>query len=230
MSQFKKVNNSDPGDSTHFGGNDLDELMGILNGENTSSKPIIFKRWIKVGSNQLLLLDPDENHYVMFQVAEQTYDRHINIQDLGATDKTMAFLESTQTWASQTMPTDTNSIKDSNTNNAGDLLSNNGSKFVRKARGSALQVLRMNSDGSDNEWVSLNDERVGKAVASGDGNTTQFNILHGLGGTPTYAFVDCASHSIARTFAVDATDIYVYFDSAPDSGTDNVIIYWRVIA
>lgn len=77
---------------------------------------------------------------------------------------------------------------------------------------------------------TLDSERVGKSVASGDGSTTVFNIAHGLGSNPTYAFVDCSSHAIGRTFTTDATNIVVTFASAPPTGTNNVIIYWRVVA
>lgn len=79
-------------------------------------------------------------------------------------------------------------------------------------------------------WKSLDSERTGKATASGNGSTTQFTIAHGLGATPSYVFIDCSSHSINRTFTVDGTNITVTFASAPSSGTNNVIIYWRVIA
>jgi len=73
-------------------------------------------------------------------------------------------------------------------------------------------------------------ERTGKAVASGTGSQTVFTISHGLGSTPSNVFVDCSSHAIGRTYTVDSTTITVTFTSAPSSGTNNVIIYWRVIA
>lgn len=112
----------------------------------------------------------------------------------------------------------------------GDILKNNGTKFVRMARGTALQVLRTNSAATDLEFASLDSERTGKATASGNGTQPVFTIAHGLGALPSYAFVDCSSHSIARTWTVDSTNITVTFASAPPSGTNNVIIYWRVIA
>jgi hypothetical protein len=99
-----------------------------------------------------------------------------------------------------------------------------------KGSGTSLQVLRVNSGASALEWASLDSERTGKALANGNGSTTVFTIAHGLGATPGYAFVDCSSHAIARTWTVDGTNITVTFSSAPSSGTNNVIIYWRVIA
>lgn len=55
----------------------------------------------------------------------------------------------------KTINTDQNTIKDSATNNAGDILVNNGTKFARKARGTAYQIPRMNSGGTDLEFVPL---------------------------------------------------------------------------
>lgn len=54
-----------------------------------------------------------------------------------------------QTLGSKTINVDENMIKDSANNNAGDILVNNGAKFVRKARGAARQVPQMNSGGTD---------------------------------------------------------------------------------
>lgn len=47
--------------------------------------------------------------------------------------------------------TDFNTLRDS-TNAAGDLLKGNGTKYVRMARGTALQYLRVNAGGTDLEW------------------------------------------------------------------------------
>ncbi len=135
----------------------------------------------------------------------------------------------TDTLTNKTINTTDNTIT-ATSQATGDLLVNNGTKFVRKAKGTALQVLRTNSGATDLEWASLDSERTGKAIASGNGSTTVFTIAHGLGSTPGYAFIDCSSHAINRTWTVDGTNITVTFTTAPGSGTDNVIIYWRVIA
>lgn len=58
------------------------------------------------------------------------------------------------TLANKTIDTTTNSII-SAAQATGDLLKNNGTKFVRFARGSALQVLRTNSGATDLEWASV---------------------------------------------------------------------------
>jgi hypothetical protein len=50
--------------------------------------------------------------------------------------------------------TDQNTLKDSTTNAAGDILKSNGTKYVRMARGTANQVLAVNSGGTDLQWTT----------------------------------------------------------------------------
>ena len=123
----------------------------------------------------------------------------------------------TQTLTNKTVNATNDTVTDTSTA-AGDILKSNGTKFVRMARGTGLQVLRTNSGATDLEYASLDSERTGKAVASGNGSTTSFNIAHGLGATPGYAFVDCSSHAIARTWTMDGTNITVVFSSATIMG------------
>jgi hypothetical protein len=145
----------------------------------------------------------------------------------------IAGIAATQTLTNKTINSTDNSIT-ATSQATGDILSNNGSKFIRKARGTSLQVLRTNSGATDIEWASLDSERVGKSTASGNGSTTQFNIAHGLGSNPTYAFIsvaDCGSTMKSMPdYTTDATNIVVTFGTAPESGTNNVVIYWRVVA
>lgn len=83
-----------------------------------------------------------------------------------------------QTLGSKTINVDENTIKDSATNNAGDVLVNNGTKFVRKARGAARTVYRMNAAGTDGEFVALSGGSLATGVrrpltqigSSGSGN------------------------------------------------------------
>jgi hypothetical protein len=138
----------------------------------------------------------------------------------------------TQTLTNKTVNATNNTITDTS-QATGDILKNNGTKFVRMARGTSLQVLRTNSGATDLEFASLDSERVGKHQANGNASTTVFNIAHGLGSLPTYAFISVAqsgSTSLARSYTMDATNIVVTFASAPSSGTNNVVIYWRVVA
>jgi hypothetical protein len=155
-------------------------------------------------------------------------DRILTLPLLTA-DDTVVTETFTATLTNKTINATNNSITDTSTA-AGDLLSSNGTKFVRKARGTSLQVLRTNSGATDTEWASLDSERVGKSTASGNGSTTVFNIAHGLGSNPTYAFATCSSVTNLYTYTTDSTNIVVTFATAPASGTNNVIIYWRVVA
>lgn len=147
-------------------------------------------------------------------------------------DDTVVCEAFTQTITNKTVNATNNTITDTSTA-AGDLLKSNGTKFVRLARGTGLQVLRTNSGATDLEWASLDSERIGKSTASGNGSTTVFNIAHGIGSNPTYALIsvaDSGSTNIAYSYTTDATNIVVTFSSAPSSGASNVIIYWIAVA
>lgn len=144
-------------------------------------------------------------------------------------NETFLLQDVAQTITTKTINATNNTITDTSTA-AGDIMASNGTKFVRKARGTGLQVLRTNSGATDIEWASLDSERVGKSTASGNASTTVFNIAHGLGSNPTYAFATCSSVTNLYTYTTDSTNIVVTFSTAPASGTNNVIIYWRVVA
>jgi len=66
----------------------------------------------------------------------------------------------TQTLTGKTINVNDNSIID-NSNALGDLFKFNGTKYVRLARGSALQVLRTNATGDDLEWVTASSGPAG---------------------------------------------------------------------
>lgn len=91
-----------------------------------------------------------------------------------ATD-TLVGLSTTDTLANKTISVSSNSLT-ATSQAAGDLLKNNGSSFQRFARGSALQVLRVNAGGTDLEWA---------ASASGStsaGVTNSVQLSDGSGG------------------------------------------------
>jgi len=69
-----------------------------------------------------------------------------------ATD-TLVARTTVDTITNKTINATSNTITD-NAQALGDLLKNNGSSFVRFAKGSALQVLRVNSGGTDLEWAA----------------------------------------------------------------------------
>jgi hypothetical protein len=184
-------------------------------------------------TSRLRVGDSDASHFYLFAGSNLAANRTITLPLLTGNDT--AVMEAfTQTLTNKTINTTDNSLT-ATSQATGDVLTNNGSKFVRKARGTALQVLRVNSGGTDVEYASLDSERVGKHQANGNGSATVFNIAHGNGSTPTYAFISVAQSgttnpAIDHSFTVDATNIVVTFASAPSSGTNNVVIYWRVVA
>lgn len=180
-------------------------------------------------TSRLLIGDSDASHNYIIAGSNLAANRTVTLPLLSGND-TVAMEAHTATLTNKTINTTDNTVT-ATSQATGDILKNNGTKFVRLARGTSLQVLRTNSGATDLEWASLDSERTGKALATGNGSTTAFNIAHGLGATPSYAFVDCSSHAIARTWTVDGTNITVTFSTAPPSGgSNNVIIYWRVIA
>lgn len=98
--------------------------------------------------------------------------------------------------------TDVITLKDSTTNNAGDILKNNGTRFTRLARGSANNILRVNSGGSDVEWGAVPDAALSTNVVLETISNTfgDFNQFFGSGffrilnpaRTFSYAFVGSA--------------------------------------
>ncbi len=72
---------------------------------------------------------------------------------------------------------------------------------------------------------------TGQDSFSGDGNQEQFQISHGLGAKPNTWLISSASDDasgISHTTADDTT-LYVNYDSAPPSGTGNVVINWMAV-
>lgn len=175
---------------------------------------------------RLLLGDSDATHRYIFAGSNLLADRIVTLPLLGGSD-TLVCEAHAATLTGKNLNATNNTITDTSIAQ-GDLFVGNSasSKFLRKAKGTAMQVLRTNSGATDIEWATLDNERVGKSTAAS--GTATYIIAHGLGSTPTYTFVDCSSHTTARTFVVDSTNITVTFASAIASGT--VTIYWRVVA
>lgn len=179
-------------------------------------------------SDKLAMWDLNEDHVITIHSPNYAENKTLNLPTTMAAEEYIVCANSSQELTNKTFSVNLNTLNFSTTNAAGDLLKGNGTYLARFPRGTSLQVLRTNSAGTDVEWGSLDSERVGKATATANGGTAIFNISHGLGVNPTYAFVDCSSHTIARTFTTDSTYIVVTFASPPPSGT--VTIYWRVVA
>lgn len=185
-------------------------------------------------SGKLAMWDLNKDHVIDFLTPNYAEDKSVSLPSTMPTSDHFVTEDASQEITGKSIPVNLNTLNHSTTNGAGDLLKGNGSSFQRFPRGTSLQVPRVNSGGTDVEWASLDSERVGKSVASGNGVATQFNIAHGLGSNPTYAFIsvaDCGSTMKAMPdYTTDSTNIVVTFGTAPESGTNNVVIYWRVVA
>lgn len=95
-----------------------------------------------------------------------TANRLLTLPALTA-DDTVQTLAQAQTPTNKTINATNNTITDTSTA-AGDLLKSNGTKFVRMARGTANQVLAVNSGGTDLVWA---------AAGGGGGGTLQYTYL-----------------------------------------------------
>lgn len=137
----------------------------------------------------------------------------------------------TDTLTSKTIAVDSNTIKHSTTNTAGDLLKNNGTSFTRLAIGTANQTLAVNGTATDVAWTSLNSETTGTATGTANGSTTVYTITHGLATTPYMALVVCSSHATPFTYTYNTTQITVTFTSAPSATpTATITFQYRVVA
>ena len=71
----------------------------------------------------------------------------------------------------------------------------------------------------------------GTLTYSGDGTATSKAIPHGLNGAPTFFFVGAANNATGtagiKNFTADATNITVYFNTAPAAGTSNLKLTWK---
>lgn len=136
----------------------------------------------------------------------------------------------TTTLTNKTVNASNNTITDTS-QATGDILRNNGSKFVRLARGSANQVLQTNSGGTDIAWATISSytEAKGTATKSGDASTTAFTIAHTITGTPTYYTVIPTSIEADSPYylSIDATNITLTYNFAPPTGTSNLTYVFR---
>ena len=82
-----------------------------------------------------------------------------------------------------------------------------------------------------NEWVSLSNKLItGSTVLSSDGTRTFYQIPHGLGATPSYFNVIATSNEAGsiKYVIADATNISVYYSTAPAAGTNNLSWNWEI--
>lgn len=135
-----------------------------------------------------------------------------------------------QTLTTKTINLTDNTVTDTSAA-TGDLVKHNGTKYVRLAKGTQLQVLRVASGGADLEWATISayTENKGAAQDSGDATKTAFSFAHGAGGTPSWWNVMAKSADADSEFYVTAgaTDLTVTYNFPPPTGTNNLLWVFR---
>lgn len=181
FTDFKEVNIANPGTSTKYGSNDLLEVMKIFNGKVVASRqvrivnPFQFVDHVEIKAPSTLPASP--TLATVRHICVDPADNHLKIQKTGGTMIDLDALVA-NTWNSsgaetitnKTISVDLNPINHSTTNTIGDILKNTGTRYARMGKGTALQLLRVNSGATDLEWAD-------PAVVAGGGETnTASNI------------------------------------------------------
>ena len=137
---FKEVPNVDSGDSTHYGSDQLKEIVQILNAKVVANRrPNIKNPWrfsdrIEMMAAPSVPLAPTSNNYINFFLDPS--DFHLKTQDSSGTLTDL-----------QLFSLDTNTLAYTNSSNnvLGDILKNNGAKYLRFAKGAQDTVLTASS-------------------------------------------------------------------------------------
>lgn len=193
---------------------------------------------INAGSSKITVTNDTVNKEIDIDVAQA----NLTLSSLGGS---ITDAQYPNTPTGKTYNIDTNSLKHSTTNAQGDILAydTTATKYIRIPRGTANQLLAVNSGGTDLAWTTRTIPSVfgGVAVFSGNGTTKVFNIAHGAGTTPTKYTVTPASTVAIKnqTFTdgtavqywvtADATNLIINYQVAPGSGTNNLSWAWMVL-
>lgn len=78
------------------------------------------------------------------------------------------------------------------------------------------------------KWISVDGSVKGKSIQSSTGNLVLYKISHGLNAVPEYYNVIATSAGAANFSFVtaDSQYIYIHYNTAPPSGTDNLSWNW----
>ena len=145
-------------------------------------------------SSRLIMSNPGNTFNYTFVGSAIAAARSITLPLLTG-DDTIATIAFAQTLTNKTINTTDNTLT-ATSQAAGDLLKNNGTKFVRFGIGSGLQVLRTNTGATDLEWISPPWSTVTPAALT---STNDTNVTITLGGTPSTALLQAASITLGWT-------------------------------
>jgi hypothetical protein len=161
---FKEVSTPSAGSSTKYGSQDLLEIMQILNGKTVGTRrPRINNPWLWLGSQDIgEISEPAAPSSGTQRLYIDSADHHIKLKnsasvvlDISAGGGSGGWNpNATETITNKTINATNNTITDTSIA-TGDILKSNGTKFVRLARGTANQVLAVNSGGTDLAWTTL---------------------------------------------------------------------------
>jgi hypothetical protein len=180
-------------------------------------------------STRLRLANPANTFFYTFTTSAISANRAITVPLLTADDQvTLDGFATTLT--NKTLSAASNTITDASTA-LGDLFVSNGTKFVKRSKGTGLQVLRTNSGATDIEWATISSytENKGTTSKNGDASTVTFTQAHGLGSTPSFFTVIPTSTDADSEFflTADATNITINYPFPPPTGTANLTYVWR---
>ena len=151
---FKRVTSAVAGDTTHFGGLDVNKFSDYLGGTDIGgSETVDVATLTAFRDSKFSLRNPANTFSYVFVPSAIGANRNITLPLLTGND-TAVTQDFTQTVTNKTINATNNTITDTSTA-LGDLMVSNGSKFVRKARGTANQLLRTNAGGTDIEWATV---------------------------------------------------------------------------
>lgn len=182
-----------------------------------------------VRDSRLKIQNPANTFSYLIAGSAITANRTVTLPLLAGND-TLVTAAFAQTLTNKTLVLSSNTVNDTSAA-IGDIIKHDGTSYKRFAKGTSLQVLRVNSGGTDLEWAGISSYTEGKGTStrSGDASATTFTIAHGLGSAPGYYAVTPTSTDADSDFylTVDPTNITVNYPFPPPQGTDNLTYVWR---
>src|SRR5215831_2758881 len=207
FTDFKEVNIANPGTATKYGSNDLLEVMKIFNGKVVASRqvrilnPFQFIDHVEIKAPATLPASP--TLATVRHIVVDPADNHLKIQKTGGSMIDLDALvantwnsSGAETLTNKTISIDLNPLNHSTTNTAGDILINNGTRYSRRGKGTALQLLRVNAAATDLEYAD-------PAVVAGGGETNTVSNI-GTAGIGVFKQKTGVNFELKKLFAASS--------------------------